>query len=145
MSGAMAAAGCLPPYWMVTVDRVPASGAGRAVAVSTESSHCTAQPLPRDLGGLFLPPPALQAQLSPEALPPQTPEHLSGCIPFPSEPDHGQPRKGPLTCGSHAWEHPTVAVVRLPQPSRGPRVEQGCAHPLPHWCSAHPYPQLSLK
>ena len=32
------AAGCLPLYWMVTVDRVPALGAGRAVAVSAESS-----------------------------------------------------------------------------------------------------------
>ena len=99
------AAGCLPPYWMVTVDRVPTSGAGRALAVSAESSPARPSLCPEIWeASSYLPlHPKLNFLLG--HFHPGAPEHLSGRILFPGEPDHGQPRKGPTVCSTFSGSH----------------------------------------
>ena len=88
----------LPPYWMVTVDRVPTLGSRKCWCGQGRVQPCTALPLPRDLGTLsvlLLPhlPQSPTFSLGPPTLEPlslsQDASHPLG------EPERGQPRKGP--------------------------------------------------
>lgn len=101
------AARCLPPYWMVTVDRGPVSGAGRAVAVSAESNPAWPSLCPEiwevSASSCLPPHPKLNFLLGHSH--PGAPKHLSRCILFPGEPDHGQPRKCPTVSSIFSGSH----------------------------------------
>lgn len=136
---------CLPPYWMVTVDRGPVPGAGRAVAVSTESNPARPSLCPEiwevSASSCLPPHPKLNFLLghSHPGAPSISPDASYSLV----SPIMGSPGRAPQYPRSSAaatWEHPWGSLWSGYPSPLGTLVEQGCTYPPPHWCSAHHLP-----